>query len=358
MGPHGDTFAATMKDLWMTRFGRRNPAYWALLAAGLSLSIAACAATEATPKEPLVADPPLSGAAALEEGVAATELSRGIAYVKNEKFEEAKGHFEKALEAQPSSVEAAFYLGVAREQTGDRMGAEDAYKRALASDPKSAEAAGNLSALYLDEPSRPADAIGVLEPAVAASPGNAQLLQNLAYAHSLQGDVEGASKAYDAAIAKADSADLRFAYGSMLFEAKKLDRAAIQLKKALELTKDDVPTLATLGRMLGHAGAFGDCVAALDRAIKAKADDPELFVRRGVCKHELEDERGARADYEAAIKVAPKFAAAHYYLGLSLLADKRRLQAIKELELAVSLGAETSIGKLATEKLAGLKKKK
>ena len=61
------------------------------------------------------------------------------------------------------------------------------------------------------------------------------------------------------------------------------------------------------------------------------------------------------ADYQAAIKVDPKFAAAHYYVAVSLLRDKKRLQAIAELEKAVSLGGDSPIGRIARTKLDQVK---
>ena len=324
-------------------------------------ALAACGPAQPPPEAPeLAADPPPGAAEGAAGGSASTELARGIAFVKNEKWDEAKPHFEKALEANPKNAEAAYYLGLCKEKLGDRPGAEAQYKSAIAIDPKFVEASENLAALYLDEPPRPDEAITLLKEALGRAPDNARLMQNLAYAYGLKGDVDAASKQYEAAIAKGDSVPLRFAYGSLLFEGKRFDKAAEQLRKALEGTGDDAPMLATLGRMLAHSKAFGDCVKAFDRAVKVKGSDPEFYVRRGTCRHELKDETGAKADYEAAIKVDPQFAAAHYYLGLSLLSAKQRQGAQSELEKAEKLGGDTPIGKLAKAKLDemnGLKKK-
>jgi Flp pilus assembly protein TadD len=324
---------------------------WAAL-----LSLAACAGGTEGPREPqLTADPPLESSSA-DQGAAQTELQRGVAFIKNDKFDEAKKHLELSMQSHPTA-EAAFYLGVAREKTNDRPGAEASYKEALKLDGRFAEAAANLAALYLDEPPRPDDAIRVLKEATSRVPGDARLLTNLAYAYGLKGDVENASKQYEAALAKGEDAQIRFAYGTMLFEAKEPEKAAVELRKALAGAKDDPPLLVTLGRMLGATKAYGDCVSAFDRALKLKATDPEWLVRRGTCRHELKDEAGAQADFAQAIKVDPQFAAAHYYLGLSLLSEKKRLNGTKELEQASKLGAGTPIGKSAKDKLAELQKK-
>jgi Flp pilus assembly protein TadD len=329
----------------------RRPAWAALLA------LAACAGGDPPPREPKLTAGPAIGSTSANDGAPTTELGRGIASIKNEKYDEAKAHLELAMKTSPTA-EAGFYLGVALEKTNDRKGAEEAYKSALKLDPKSADAAANLAALYLDAPPRPDEAIAVLKAAIAKVPSDVRLLQNLAYAYGQKGDVESAGKHYEAALAKGEDAQIRFAYGLMLFEAKQPDKAAEQLRKALDGTKDDAPLLVTLGRMLGASKAHEECVKAFDRALKLKATDPEWYVRRGICRHELKNEAGAQADYEEAIKIDPKFAAAHYYLGLSYLTEKKRPDGITELEKAKKLGAGTPIGKSAKDKLDELQKKK
>lgn len=332
---------------------------------GFGLSLAMAALLAGCPEEPqkptvLTADPPLASAA--DDGAVQTELERGIAYVKNEKFAEAKEHFQKALAIKPTPT-VWTYVGVTAERTGDRAGAEDAYRNALKLDAGFAEAAQNLGALFLDEPARPDEAIAVLQPAIEKTRDNARLLQNLGFAYGLKGDVEAASKAYEAALAKGEDAQVRFAYGSLLLDKKQPEKAAEQLKRAVDAAKDDVALLASVGRLLGSAKAFGDCVKAFDKAIALKGTEAELYVRRGTCKHELKDEDGAQKDYESAVGRDPKFAAGHYYLGLSYLAQKKRLLASKELEKAIDLGKDGPIGKAAKGKLeemasAGNKKKK
>lgn len=322
--------------------------------AALALSLGACS-SDPPPQPPvLTADPPLASGA--DDGAVQTELERGIAYIKNEKFAEAKEHFKKAIAIKQTPT-AWTYLGVAAERTGDRAGAEEAYKGALKIDPAFPEAAQNLAALYLDDPPRPDDAIAVLRPAIEKTKDNAKLLQNLGYAEGLKGDLDAAGKAYEAALAKGEDAQIRFAWGALLHEKKQPARAAEQLKRAVDTAKDDTALLVSAGRLLGATKAFGDCVKAFDKAIAIKATDPEWFVRRGTCKHELNDEDGAQRDYQAAIKVDPKFAAAHYYLGLSYLVQKKRMFATSALEKAMKLGEGGPIGKSARDKLDDINKK-
>lgn len=343
----------------MTRFDpsaapRLARPFFVLPAAAL-LALAACGGgAEEAPPPALPADPPAG--ATLEGDAPEGDFERGVALVKAEKFAEAKPLFEKVHASEPKRADAAFYLALTSEKTDDREGAERAYKAALEADPGFVEAAQNLAALYLDDPARPDEAIATLGGMLERAPGDVRLLQNLAYAYALKKDVPNASKHYEAALAKGENALIRLSYAQLLLEHKERDKAGEQLKKALASTGEDAPMLATVGRLLASSGAFEECVKAFDRAIAVKKDEAEFFVRRGTCKHELKDEKGAQADYEAALKVDPQFAAAHYYLGLSLLLGKERDRGLKELEHAAELGADTAIGKAARDKLASVKK--
>jgi Flp pilus assembly protein TadD len=324
----------------------------ALVAVMTAFSSFACSTVP--PKDPpLIADPPEGGAEVNNQAAANTELDRGLAFLENGHYAEARDHLEKAFAIEPKNANAAANLGIAREKVGDRDGAEAAYKAAIGLDPTLAEAAENLSAMYLDaDPPKADAAIAVLKAALEKSPANWKLLENLGYSYGILRDVDNATKAYDAAIAKGDNPLMRFAYGSMLFDNKQPDRAAVQLKKALDGSKDgkdDAPRLVTIGRMLGATKSFGDCVRAFDRAIKIAATDPEWFVSRGVCRHELKDEAGAQEDYNAAIKLNASFAPAHYYLGLSLLLEKKRQSAYTELEKASK--GDSKVAKAAKAKM-------
>lgn len=339
-----------------TQSGRQ----WLSLTAAVfvsALGLLACGGGEPQVKDP---DPE----ATLNDGNSGGSQGKGgldgvRSAIEQGKFDEAKAQVEKLLQSKPNDPETLYYLGVASENLNDRPGAEAAYKKAMAADPNFAEAAENLAALYLDGDSpRPDDAIALLKTALSKSPNTPRLMQNLAYAYALKKEYDKAAEQYDGVISGGgDSAQMRMAYGAMLLEAGRKEKAAEHLKKALAGTDKDMETLGALGRMLGIAGAYGDCVKAFDKAIAVKSDLPELYLRRGNCRQDLKDVAGARADYEAASKIDPKFPATYYYWGLSFLAEKKVAEAKPLLEKASSLGGDTQVGKLARQKLGEMPKK-
>ena len=330
---------------------RQNPY---LLVGLASVLLLGCASTPEPREEPLDADPPIAVASGKAKGNPA--LDRGIAFIKAGKFAEAMEQLKAALEADPERAEGSFYMALALEQTGgDRAEAERLYKQALVLDGTLVEAAGNLAALYLEEPPRLDEAVAVLQKGLKVDPENANLNASLGYALGRKGDADGASKAYELAIKKDPKPELSFAYGVMLAENKRAEQAGPHLLAASKAYQDDVATLATIARLLGPGKAYADCVRLLDRAIDLKPGHAELLVRRGVCKHELKKEKEASADFEAAIKADAKFQPAHYYLGLSLLEQGNGVRGKQSLKKAIELGKDTPIGKLAQEKLDATK---
>jgi len=287
-----------------------------------------------------------------------SDVEGGKALIEEGKFAEAKAHFEKIVAKEPRNAEATFYLGVSKDGLGDKAGAEQLYKEALKLDPGFADATANLSALYLEEPPRPDEAIKILEPALAKSPKDTLLMKNLAYAYALKNDGEKASKQYEALIAAgAAGADERMTYGQILLDAGQKEKAVEQFNKGVAAAEKDPVKLMQLGVLLRQAEANADCVKALDKAIALKGDQPELFMRRAICRSAMKDEAGARADFEAALKVNPDYAKGHFYLGLSWLKEKNYPAAKAALTKAAELAGDSELGKAAREELNKLPKK-
>ena len=305
---------------------------------------------------PSMAGPPPSDTAAPQASEkSGPDVERAIASIKAGDFRSAKAALEQALHKNAKNGTASYYLGVALENLGDKPGAEQKYKDAMANAPDVAEAAINLGALYLDQ-SKWDDAIAVTQKGLAKRGDDPALHANRAVALRGKGDKQGAAAEYERAVKViGDNPGLRYGYGSLLLELGNKPKAASELKAALAAAGSDRALLASIGRMLGPAGAYAECVSAFDKAIAA-GPDPEFHVRRGVCRHSLNDESGAKADFEASIKLNPKYAPAHYYLGESLRAAGDAARAAKEFDAAHSLDPGSALGKKAKEQADAARK--
>jgi tetratricopeptide (TPR) repeat protein len=310
------------------------------------------------PKPPEAAPASASAAPAIETPPkGGPDVDRAVASIKMNDFASAKAALEKALSGNPKNGTALYYMGVCLENTGDKKGAEARYKAAIEAAPEVTEAAVNLGALYLDA-NRYDDAIAVSEAALAKRTEDPDLHANIAVALRGKGDKQGAMLHYDRAIkVVGDNANLRFGYGSLLLDMGDKEKAAVQLKEALAHAGTDRALLASIGDGLGKAGAYADCIAAFDGAVR-QGDAAELRVSRGLCRHGLKDETGAKADFESAVKQSPKSPFGHYYLGGSLLALGDAAQAAKEFDAAVAAAPEGKLAKKAKEQADLARKQK
>jgi len=315
------------------------------------LTLGACGSSPPPPAEapPPPLDSPASSAPAAPAGQAekasSAKVAQGIDAIKAQDFAKAKSLLTEARAENAKDPQAAFYLGVALEGLSDGTGAASAYKDALALDPKLTEASVNLSALLLDAKDA-AGALSVAEAGLKTAPKQPDLLLNRALALEAAGKKDESLKAYGAAVAASpDNVDLRIAYAELLTAAKD-DKTALEQLRAVTSTVDP-KELAKLAQKFGRLHAFADCIAALDKAIKA-ADSADLHVRRAVCRHEQKDDAGAVSDYEAALKLDDKFAPAHYYFAQHVCpTDKKK--AAEQFKKAADLGGDTDLGKHAGE---------
>jgi Flp pilus assembly protein TadD len=335
---------------------RPGRGYVWLLAAFCGLSGLACGGGN-TPADNPDNPPPLddgSGGSGSEPVAPASseKVKQGMDLIQAQNFTEAKSVLEGAVKDNPKDPQAVFYLGVAHEGLGDKKQASEHYKKALELDAKLIEASVNLSAIMLDEQDA-AGALAVIDGGLKNAPKHPGLLMNRALALEATGNKDEAAKAYGAAVdASPDNVELRYAYAEVLAGSGRTDQALEQLRKVG--ATDDPKLLAATATLFGKLKAYSDCVGVLDRAIKAKPS-ADLHVRRGVCRHDMKDDAGAKSDYDAAIKLDANFAPGYYYLGKHFRAKGDKKQALANLEKAVQLGADGPVGKAAQKEIDEMK---
>jgi len=334
---------------------RKEKLYALALSALCGLYGVACGGSAPPPDEPpppaFDDEEPGSSDGGSVAQASSSAVQEGINAIQAEDFAKAKEILSAAHEKDPKDAQAAFYLGVAQENTEDVDGAVESYKQALANDPKLTEASVNLSAVLLDREDY-AGALEVAEAGLKGSPQHANLLTNKAIALAAQ-DKPEALDAYKAAVAVSqDNLELRYEYAQLLAKGGKKDAAVEELRHVIQ--SPDPAVAGAAANVLGRLGAFAECIAGLDKALKAKPN-PDLYVRRGVCRHGMNDDAGALSDYQAAVAADAKFAPGHYYMGQHYAATGKKKEAKAEFSKAAELGAGTPLEAAAKKALADIK---
>lgn len=302
------------------------------------------------PPPALLADPPSTPEGTIS-GHGVTELDRGLALIQNERFAEGIRLIEDAMNLGVVDAEATYHLAFAHEQLGHRREAESYYLKTLQLSPNHVNSRVNLAAIYLEEPLQPAKAINVLEPAVAADPKSTDIRLNLAYAYRLRKQLDKAAEQYRKALEIEDKVAVRQMLADALFDSGDKKDVVVEMRKLLGAFEKQPKALAAYGGRFAKVGAYADCVTAFGKAIEAEPANPSYYLNRGLCRHELHDsEEAAAQDFQKASELEPRNQAAHYYLGMSRLEEKRYELAAEALEKAFRLGPYTAIGKKAHER--------
>jgi len=332
----------------------------AALAAGVAASACGGAAASqnaesaASAGEAPATDP--NDAALLSDGEApaapeSASFSQGVEAIRAEKFEAARGLFDKAVQEQPSNAQAHFYLGVAQQNLGQLPEARASYEKAVELAPKLAEAWVNLTAIVLDSGDA-AGALPLIEKGLAKNPKHPALSYNRALALSALGKSAEAVPAYrDALAADPTNLEIKYGYAEALIAAGSKDQG---LKLLGELAQsDNADVLASTGRLLGRLEQFDGCITALNKALASKPA-AELYVTRGLCQHGKKDDTAAFADFQQAIKTDANYAPAHYYAGMHLRMQGKKAEAKQALNRAVQIAGSEGVGKAAKKALESL----
>lgn len=307
-----------------------------------------------SPDEPdpdaLLQDDPNAGQSNAVVPASSPEVNKAMDAIEAEDFASAKTILEPLVSKDASDVQAVFYLGVAEAGLNEVEPAITHFKKALELDPKFGDASLNLSALLLDL-ERFEEAIAVVDEALTHAPSDLGLIQNKALALSYSGKFAEAVAPLRALLEKKPTEEgMRFLLAEALFSSGDSAGAVAELGKLKASQSAEV--LASAADLYARLKQWDDCVAALDAATQ-KQPVAELFITRGLCKHGKSDDKGARADFEQALKVDPKSAKAQFYLAHNLKesGDKKGAKAafLKVIELAGS-------GPLAEKAKAALSK--
>jgi Flp pilus assembly protein TadD len=130
---------------------------------------------------------------------AAAEYNLGLSLDRQGRWDEARGHYERALALDPFHARALNNLAVGTAQRGDIPAARQLHARALQAAPDDAEVRSNAATTMLMD-GRTADAIALLEEALALDPASADVHNNLGVALGQSGRLADAAAHFREAV--------------------------------------------------------------------------------------------------------------------------------------------------------------
>ena len=203
--------------------------------------------------------------------------SLGAYYLEQGRLKDARNWYEKALEANPSSVYAFAGLGRVALGEKDYPSAVSACSRAIQLSPSVAEAHTTL-ATALVRLGRTADAIPHYKTAVRLRPDSASARYNLGNALAAKGDIGGALVEYRSAVElDPKSADAHNNVGYMLLRLNEPKEAIRQFELASELKTNFWQAEYGLASAFSQAGDEQNAIAAFAQVLRHKPDLAEAM---------------------------------------------------------------------------------
>jgi tetratricopeptide (TPR) repeat protein len=247
----------------------------------------------------------LNRARMMDKTRVASEYNLGRIAYETGRYGDAVRHFERVLTRDPDNVLALKAAAYSRIKTGDLLGAEGLYERALALEPESADQGYNY-ALVLMALEKPEQAEEVLLRYKLLMVENKNALLLLARAQKAQNKVEAVDTYSEWLEGNASDAKVRYEYAQVLEAAEFFARALEEYRAVIAALPQGQPTdpvspvrtdvRVTAARLLLIADPEkNDGITELETAVTEGLTDTEkltLFL----------DEPGISADHKAGIR--------------------------------------------------------
>ncbi len=279
---------------------------------------------------------PLQRAAEVLEGETDVHLNLGILWQKTGRYEDAVRELQRAVAADSGSAEAHFNLGVVYGRLRRLDEGVAALRAAVRLRPGYAEARYNLGVL-LHQTGDAEAAVASLEEARRFQPGAPELHRSLGLAYRLAGRDAEAEASFRDSLRLADSAAVRTDLAVTLATSGRLDEAAAELRRAVEVDPGYAETHYNLGLLHAQAGRPAEAAVAYERTLDLEEGHALAHNNLGILRAGEGEMEAARRHLERATQINPGYAEAFLNLGVVYDASGRRQDAVEAVERALAL---------------------
>jgi len=249
---------------------------------------------------------------------------------------------QKALAINPKNAEAMTYLGIVAFTQGRLDEAVSHYRDALRADPEHLGAHNNLGNALAGQRNL-AEAISHYQAALKINPESEESHYNLGLVLAEQGNLAEAISHYETALKirpESVEAAAHDALGEALAKQGNLAEAISHYQVALKIRPEFAEAHYNLGKALARQGKLAEAAAQYQAAIQFKPglatahdDLANVLVQQGNLAEAI-------THYQAALKTKPEFAEAHTNLGNALARKGDLAEAIEHYQAALKANPE------------------
>lgn len=250
------------------------------------------------------------------------------------KAAEAAQIYRQMLQEKPDSAWTAYNLALALEAMQDTKGAEDALRKAIEIDPKTARIRAELGALKLTDGDM-ASAQQWLQSALDLEPQLAEARGNLATIYAKKGDFATAEKLLHQSLEDDPQyKEGQLQLGLLLAHQRKIPEAEQELDKAVALAPEDPNTLSAAGKAREEMGKMSESIALLRKVVALRPDLAAAHLDLALALADSYDLPGALTETNEAVRLAPQSGVVHFYRGRVLYDLGRTTEAQSDFETA------------------------
>lgn len=253
------------------------------------------------------------------------------------KSAEALANYDRALALQPRHAEALSNRGNTLKVLKRFNEALDSFDRALAAQPDYPAALSNRGAVLFDM-ARYEEALATYDRSLAVRPDQVVALYNRGGTLQILGRFEEAIASYDRALAiNPELVEAHANRGNTLNALHRYDDALASFDRALALRPELVEALTNRGNALNGLKRYDEALASYDRAIVCQPTHAGAHYNRGTTLHEMRRHDEALASYDRAIALQPDYTEAFSNRGATLWELKRHDEALASYDRAIAL---------------------
>ncbi len=259
------------------------------------------------------------------------------------KMDEATQVMSAANTRFPGNATLSYLTARVADALGNTKDAEEAYKRAIAADPKIIDAYLFLSRNYMRD-RRFKEAGPVLENGLSQAPDNAAMRVGMGELALHERNLERAENEFKKAIElNPYSADAHLGASRVSQERGKFELAATQVEKSLELNPRIPGGRLQRGVALWKLDRLEEAIAELEAAHEAEPKVTQIVVTLGAVKFDKGDLNGALAHLNSALIAEPGHADANFVLARLKNAKNEQTQAIEAMKRALDANSKNPL---------------
>lgn len=262
------------------------------------------------------------------------QLAEAISLFQQGQLDAAQAGFKAVLKRDSRNFDALHFCGVAAAEAGRLEEGVNLIRRALAVNPRIAEAHANLGSALIRS-GRYEEALVNLDRALALDPKAANAHHNRGYALMKLRRLDQAIAAFDRALElKPDHSEAHNDRANALSDKNKPEEALAGYEKALSLRPGRVGYMVNVALALCSVKRHADALAMADKARQAKPDDTGALVTRAQALLGLSRPADALVDLDAALLLDPGLVQAHVWRCMAFMLLARPEDALATAEIA------------------------